>query len=144
MKKAEIRTVLGALKQIRMPKIEDKELRNAIINNHFAIFKTAKAVDADIEALRSSHLAPYEDELREVDELQRRLQTEPENSASLVKEINSHTELQKAVDEFNKAYETLMAEEVEVTPIDSDKFIEEYQKQDYDMSVVEALWPMFK
>ena len=144
MKKAEIRAVLGALKQIRMPKIEDKELRNAIIGNHFTIFKTAKAVDADIEALRSSHLAPYEDELREVDELQRRLQTEPENRDALVAEINSHTELQKAVDEFNKAYEEMMGEEIELKPIDAGKFVEEYQKQDYDMTVVEALWPMFK
>lgn len=144
MKKAEIRAVLGALKQIRMPKIEDKELRNAIIANHFDLFKIAKAVDADIEALRASLLAPYEDELREVDALQSRLHAEPENREILVAEINSHTELQKAVDEFNKAYEEMMGEEIELKPIDAEKFVEEYQKQDYDMTVVEALWPMFK
>lgn len=75
MKKLEIRNVLNALKKIRMPKIEDKELFDAI-----------------------------------------------------------HA-FEKAVDELGK-------ETVEAEFIDGEKFIEEYQKQDYDLRVVEALYPM--
>ena len=147
MKKNEIKVVIEALKRIKMPKIEDKELRNVIIKNHLVLLGAYKQYESDIEDLRIAHLGNYEDELKKVQELQSSLQieTDREKIKSLVEEINSHKDLREAMDGFNKAVNDLGNETVDkITAIPADKFVEEYGKQDYDMGVVEAIFPLFE
>lgn len=146
MKKIEIRNALNALKKIKMPKIEDKDLRNAIIKDHFALLGESKKYDAAVEDFRTAYLGAYEAELAEVQKLQDSIRTEadPQKQKSIADEINSHKELFDAIHAFEKAVDDLGKETVEVELIEGEKFIEEYQKQDYDFTVVEALYPMFK
>lgn len=145
MKKREIKSVLAALKSIKMPKIEDHDLRNAIIKNHIFLLGQAKKYESSVEDLRTAHLGPYEEELSNVQLKQVELASEKDESKrkALVDEINSHTDLLEAINGFNKAVADLDNEDVEITLIDPEKFAEEYAKQDYDMNVVEALAPMF-
>ena len=146
MKKKEIKAALDALKKVRMPKIEDKELRNALIKNHLFLLGQNKKYEQDIEDLRTAHLGPYDETLQEIQELQNKLQTETDKTKAneIVAEINSHTEVLEAINGFNKAVMDLGNEDVELTLVSGDKFCEEYQNQDYDMNVVEALYPMFE
>lgn len=146
MKKREIKPALNALRTVKMPKIEDKDLRNALIKNHLFLLGQGKKYDAAIEDLRVAHLGPYDAELKEVQEMQNQLNQESDAAKrkELVEKINSHTDLLEAINGFNKAINDLDNEEVDVPSIDGEKFAEEYGKQDYDCGVIEALFPMFK
>ena len=45
MKKNQARAALEALRTVRMPKIADKEVRNALIANHFTLFDVVEKFD---------------------------------------------------------------------------------------------------
>lgn len=145
MKKHEIKAALEALKKIKMPKLDDKDLRNTIIKNHLYLLGQQKKYEQDIEDMRTAHLGPYDEETQKVQELQQKLQVETDRvkAKEIADEINSYKEFFEAVAAFNKAADEKGKEEVEITLISADKFTEEYMKQDYDCSVVEALYPMF-
>lgn len=146
MKKSEIRGVLAALKQIKMPKIEDKAFRNDLITDHLFLLGEQKRFDAKVKDLDTAHLGAYEEERNQVADLQQKLQmeTDPEKKKALVDEINSHKELYKAIMAFNKAVADLSEEEVKVpVTFDGMKFIEALSGQDYDLGLVEAVFPMF-
>ena len=145
MKKKNIRTALDALKTIKMPKIEDKALRNGIINDHYTLLKEWDRYERDAKNLETVHLAPFEEERQKVGELQQKLQTctDRKEQLALVQEINSHEDLLKAINDHNKAVADLGEEEVEIKGIDHDKFMEEIAKQDFNLGLIEALYPMF-
>ena len=145
MKKKEIKIALDALKTIKMPKLEDKETRNGIIADHFNLLGEQKKYEADIEALRTAHLGAYEAEQKEIQELNQELQSELDRvkQAELMRKINSHKEYSEAVLAFSKAIEELGNEEVEIKGIDHEKFMEQIEKQDYDLGLIESLYPMF-
>ena len=146
MKKSEIRPALNALKGIRMPKIEDKEFRNALISDHIYLLGEQKRFEDDIKDLETAHLGAYEEERNKVADLQQRLQAEkdPEKRQALTDEINSHEELFKAIVAYNKAVEALACEEVQLpSPIKADDFVAGMEGQDYDLSLIEAVFPMF-
>lgn len=144
MKKKEIQLALNALKQIKMPKIEDKAIRNAIISNHLKLLGLSRKFNADFEDMRTVFLAQYEEEQTVVQKLQAELlqTSDKARREELVKTIESHKDYLEAVKDFNDKAAKLGEEEVEIEVIDGSKFVEEYQKQDYDLAVVEALYPM--
>lgn len=145
MKKSEIKPALNALKTIKMPKIEDKDLRNTIIKDHMALLGESRKLEAKIDDLRSAHLGALADEQKVVNDLREELRTaiESHEAARIFKEIQSHKDYLDAEAALIKAINDLYAEEVEVTPVDSEKFLEEIQKQDYDLGLIEAIYPMF-
>ena len=145
MKKKQIRAALDALKTIKMPKIEDKALRNGIINDHYTLLKEWDRYERDAKILETVHLGPFEEELKEIGKLQQKLQTSTDRKEQLdlVQEINDHEDLIKATNVHKKAVEDLGEEEVEINGIDHDKFMEEIAKQDFNLGLIEALYPMF-
>lgn len=145
MKKKEMSGALGALKTIKMSKIEDKELRNAIIRNHFKLLGENKKYEADIEDLRTAHLGALADEQKKVNELREEIRTvtKAERAGEILKEIKSYQGYLDAEADFIKAFNELGEKEVELTPIDSEKFLDEIQKQDFDLGLIEAIYPMF-
>ena len=145
MKKFQMKSTLEAMKKVRIHKFEDKDTKNTFIENHFHLLGQQKKYEEAIESLRTAHLGPYESELQEVNELQAELQKETEAAKrqEIVDKINSKTELLDAINGFNKAVNDLGNEEVEIAYIDAKKFQEDYMKQEYDLEVVEALFPMF-
>lgn len=145
MKKRELRLVLDAFKRIKMPKIEDKDLRNKMITCHLALIKELKKYEAELEDFRVVHLGAFDDELAEYQELQNKINIEmnPEKRAELLEKLESHKDLRDAIQAYNKAVVAAGEKDVEVEKIDAAAFVAEYQKQDYDASVVEALSPLF-
>lgn len=146
MKKKDIRPALDALKPIKLQKIEEKKLRKTIVSNYVALVVAWNAYEERRKALEEAHLGAYEKQREEVANLQQELQTETDRNKQreLLRQINKNTELFAAVKEFNKDIESLGNEEVDITGIPQDEFIEEIQKQDFDLGIIEALYPMFK
>ena len=145
IKKKEIRPALDALKTIRMGKIEDKDFRNKVITIHLKLLAEQKKFESDYSDMRTAFLASYKDEQAKVVELQEelRLERDPVKHAEIANEIRTHKDYLEAVKDFNEQTEQEGEKEVKIDAIDMDKFVEEYQKQDYDMGVVEALFPLF-
>ena len=146
MQKKEIRAALDALKEIKMPKIEDKALRNDLIANHFALLDAGKKHDAAVEDKRTVFLAAYKDEEAEVGEIQQKLQItqDPVESRALAEQFLSHKDYRFATRAFNDEVDALGKEEVPgLKKIDREKFMAEIEKQDFKLSWVEALYPMF-
>lgn len=146
MKKSEIKRALDALKSVKIHSIEDKAFRNDLISDHIFLLGQQKAFESDIRDLETVHLGAFEEERREVAEIQQQMQAEPDpaKQRELAAKVNAHTELIKAVGEHNKAFYELGQQEIEVPhPITADAFIKGMEGQDYDLALVEAVFPMF-
>lgn len=146
MIKSEIKAALEALKNIRMPKIDDKALRNDLIENHFTLLEIGKKTEAKLEDIRKVSFSAFEEDQNRIEELQKDFQgaeSEAERK-SILREINSFKDYQKAQKDYYKLVDEVNHEEVEgLKKIDRKKFMEEIQKQDYSLAWVEALYPLF-
>ena len=146
MKKSEIKRALDALKTVKIHSIEDKSFCNDLISDHIYLLGQQKAFESDTKDLETVHLGAFEEVRREVGELQLRMQEEPDpaKKRELEAKVKAHTELIKAIGEYNKAYYELGQQEIEVPkPIAADAFIKGMEGQDYDLGLVEAVFPMF-
>lgn len=145
MKKKETKAILGALKRVNLSKIEDKELYDKIIKDHLTLIGVQRKYEEDYDDLYTVFLSAHKADQERVQELQEKIRTEADTKKAFeyAQEINSKDDYQKAVKAFNAKVETLGNEEVEIDKIDMEKFVEEYKKQDYDMGVIEAIYPLF-
>lgn len=145
MKKHEITPALDALKNVKMNKIEDKSLKKALVDHYVTLVKEKRKLDDDLAALKQAHLSPYEQEQQKVSDLQAQLQTETDRSrqVELAREINSHKELFAAIRDFNKAAEELGKDEISLPGLPQEKFIEEMDKQGFELGLLDAVYPMF-
>lgn len=146
MKKSEIRAALDALKEIKVHKFEDKELRNTLIENHFVLLDEGRKLDRIVEDKRKVFLEAYKDEEQAVQDLQNQLIVATNEEARAIdRDIRSHADYLAAVRQFNAEVGELSSEEIDgLKPFDRGKFMEEIEKQDFKLSWVEALYPMFK
>ena len=145
MKKREIRQALDALKNIKMPKIEDKVLRNKLIRIHLKLLAEFKKYDSDLEDARIVFLSAYKEEADEVGKLQNKLQTEYDRirQAELAEKIAAHSDYLEAVKAVNDKADAMGREEIELEPVSLDDFLPEYEKQGYDPAIIEGLYPIF-
>lgn len=146
MKKSEIKPALDALKEIKINKFEDKEIRNTLIDDHFALLDAGKKLDAKIEDMRKVFIESYKDEEQAVQDLQTKINesTVREEQIDLSKQLRTeHKDYLDAVKDFNEQVTKLYSEEVEVKKIDREKLMDELKKQDLKLSWVEALYPLF-
>lgn len=146
MKKREIKTALEALKKIHMTRIEDKPLRNHIITIHLALLKEQRKYEADVADLEETHMGPFSEEREKIGRLQRQLMAEKDTKKreELASEINGYVEVNNAWDAFNRDLARMEREEVATNTIPQEKFLEEIQKQDFDLGQIEALFPLFE
>lgn len=148
MQKKEIRAALDALKEIKMPKIEDKELRGDLIDNHFTLLDAGKKADAEVEKNRTVFLEAYKDEEQEVQEIQNKINesTSREEQIELSRELRTkHKSYLDAVKGFNENVNKIYDEEVkDLKKIDREKFMKAVKEMDnMKLSWVEALYPLF-
>ena len=146
MKKSEIKPALDALKEIKINKFEDKEIRNILIDDHFALLDAGKKLDAKIEDMRKVFIESYKDEEQAVQDLQTKINeaTVREEQIGLSRQLRKeHKDYLDAVNDFNERVAKLYSEEVEVKKIDREKLMDELEKQDLKLSWVEALYPLF-
>lgn len=145
MKKREIKGVIDGLKQVKIAKLEDKAMRTAVFKTFMKLLGEQKKFESDFEDMKTVFLSANKEEQDKVQELQNKLNTEVDRvkQSEIAKEINSHKDYLEAVKQLNEKVEALGNEEVETEKIDMDKFMEELQKQDYELSTVEAVYPLF-
>ena len=146
MLKKDIAAALTALKEIKINKFEDKEVRNILIDDHFALLDAGKKLDAKIEDMRKVFIESYKDEEQAVQDLQTKINetTVREEQIELSKQLRTeHKDYLDAVKDFNEQVTKLYSEEVEVKKIDREKLMDELKKQDLKLSWVEALYPLF-
>lgn len=146
MLKKDIAAALTALKEIKINKFEDKEIRNILIDDHFALLDAGKKLDAKIEDMRKVFIESYKDEEQAVQDLQTKINetTVREEQIELSKQLRTeHKDYLDAVKDFNEQVTKLYSEEVEVKKIDREKLMDELEKQDLKLSWVEALYPLF-
>ena len=146
MLKKDIAAALTALKEIKINKFEDKEVRNILIDDHFALLDAGKKLDAKIEDMRKVFIESYKDEEQAVQDLQTKINetTVREEQIELSKQLRTeHKDYLDAVKDFNEQVTKLYSEEVEVKKIDREKLMDELKKQDLRLSWVEALYPLF-
>lgn len=146
MKKREIRNTLDALKTIKMAKIESQELRSALIRLHFTLLGEWKKFSDKLEDLRTVYLGAYQGEIEEVAPLEAEMMnpaTTNERKLELASILGTHKDLQLAIKTFNEEAEKLSNEAVDVPLIPSEAFIAEAESQRLDLSIIEALYPVF-
>ena len=147
MKKSEIRVALDALKKLKLPKIEDKEMRNNIISIHFFLLKAQKELDSAIADAEKDYLDPYKDELRDISELQQKalLAKSQDEAMSYRREVQEHEDCNRAVASYNAEVTKILAEEIELpAKINHDSFIKNMENQDMGLDIQEALYPLFE
>lgn len=147
MKKSEIRPFLDAAKEIKVHKIEDKDLRNIFIEDHFTLLDAGKKVDEKVENMKKVFIESYKDEEQAVQDMQAKINeaTTREEQIELSKELREkHKDYLDAIKEFNDSVNKLYDEDVEgLKKLEREKVMEELKKQDIKMSWVEALYPLF-
>lgn len=146
MQYSEIRAALDALKRIKMQKIEDKALRNDLINDHYTIFDAGQKFDKKVEREREVNLGAHKDDEQMFSDLQREFQAAApgEEQREIAKKILGMKAYEAAVRQFNEKVNELGKEEVKgLKRIDREKFMEEIAKQDFDLAMVEGLYPLF-
>lgn len=147
MLKREIHVVLDGIKKINTGKFDDKKLAEALFKNFFTLVRLKREYEADMEAIRSLFLDEFKDEQRVVMRLESDYKNEidPAKKASIYNEIKSHVKYTNASDSVVDKLDALGKDSIKVIPINPEKFWEQYQKQpDYDLSVVEAIAPLFE
>lgn len=147
MKKSEIRAALDAAKEIKVHKFEDKDLRNAFIEDHFILLDAGRKLDTKVEDMRKVFIEAYKEEEQPVQDLQTKINeaTTREEQIEFSKELREkHKDYLAAFKALNENVNNLYAEEVTgLKKLDRDKVMAELEKQDLKLSWVEALYPLF-
>lgn len=145
MNKKELQPALDALKTIKMPQIESKELRAALIRLHFALLGEYRKFTSVIEDLRTVYLGAYQDKIAEVAPLEQEMMNPATSDArklEIAKVLRSHTDLQVAIKTFNAECEKLASEPVEIEKIDAESFLAEAAEQGLGLDILESLYPI--
>ena len=146
MKKREIKSVIEGLKAVKIAKLEDKAMRTSVFKTFMKLLGEQKKFESEFEDMKTVFLSSHKEEQDKVQELQNKLNTEVDRvkQAEIAKEINSHKDYLDAVKALNEKVEALGNEEVEVEKLDAEKFTEELQKQECELSTIENLYPLLE
>ena len=131
----------------KMPKIEDKAFRNLIINDHYTIYDANQKFEAAVEREKAVILGGYKEDEQKIGELQRELQASApgEEQRAIARQLLGFKDYEAAVRKFNdKVTELGKAEVKGLKKIDREKFMAEIEKQDFDLSIIEGLYPLFE
>lgn len=147
MKKSQTKAALEALRTVRMTKISDKEVRNALITNHMMLFDILEKYEKQAKKLETVHLGAFEEDRKKVAKIQEeyRKETDPKKRNALLEKLNGKEfeELNKAWGEYAKAMDALGEEEVTgLKPINKEKFIDAISDAEIEFPQLEALYPM--
>ena len=146
MKKFEIASVVDALAKIRLTKIETKEVRKQLAGVYFSILSEQKKFEADRENLETVHLGSFKEERQEIGKLQQQFNEETDQAkrAEINREIEGHTELIAAVQDYNAAVLALGNEEIEVDGIGREELLAELIDQDLELGQLSAIEAIMK
>lgn len=147
MKKNQAKAALEALRTVRMPKIADKEVRNALISNHFALFDAVEKFDKQAKKLETVYLGAFEEERKKVGQIQEQFRAEKDAAKrnELIAKLNGDEfkELNAAWESYAKEMNAYGDEPIEgLKPIDREKFLAAVADAEMEFPQLEALYPM--
>lgn len=147
MKKSQIKAALEALRTVRMTKVSDKEVRNALISNHMVLFDDMDKYGKQAKKLEAVYLGAFEDDRKKVGQIQNefRMETDPKKKNEILQKLNGDEfkELNKAWEVYADEMNKLGNEEVVgLKPIDREKFIAAVADAEIEFQQLEALYPM--
>lgn len=145
IKKKHVRQVLDALKPLKLQKISDTKFRKTIVNNYVTLSMEWNRIQEEEKALREAHLGALEEDRDEVVKLQQELQLEKntEKQLEILRSINKKKAVLDAMRNLGKDIDEYENQEIEIAGIPQDKLIEAVQAQDFDLGVIEILFPVF-
>ena len=146
MEKRHIKPAIEGLKKINQQKLENKSNKAAIFKIFLKLVHEQRKYEEEQEDLRTVFLSAHKEEQNTLIKLQSdfQVETDPVKRKAIYEEMNKHEDFRKANEELSEKIEALGKEQITVEPLDEEKFCEDYQKQDYDLSVIEAILPLFQ
>lgn len=130
MKLSVVNTLAGILSGISLNRIADKDVKNALLNDYFALRKLAKEADNDKEEMIKKFQDDWKDEIKAVRSF--RSQGRP---------VVGHLDYLDAERDANQGVLNLYAKEVEVTiqPVPLDAFLDACEGEDLTLEQIAAL-----
>lgn len=139
MKKSRVIEIFNFLNTIKISKISDKEVRNAIISNHLAMYKIAKEHNEEIQEVQKKLFEGKEAEIQELNDLRQQYKEETDNlkKQDLVFRIsNECSDILALEKEFNDMFvESLNTEiNVNIKKVSQEKFVEACVEADVEIT----------
>lgn len=130
MKCFEIRAIVGILSGLKLNRISDKEVKNALMVNYLAVRKVSKGIEED----KIEYIKKFQEDWKEERDAVFALQREK-------KPIEGHDDYLKAVDEANLVLQKMDEAEIEVSikPVNLDKFVASVSEEEINLEQIAIL-----
>lgn len=125
-----IKAVVGILSGLKLNRISDKEVKNALMVNYLAVRKVSKGIEED----KMEYIKKFQEDWKEEREDIKKLQQEK-------KQVEGFDEYFKAVDEANLVLQKMDEAEIEasIKPVNIDKFIAAVSEEEINYEQVAIL-----
>ena len=130
MKCFEIKAIASILSGLKLNRISDNEVKNALLANYLAVRKVAKGIEED----KMEYVKKFQEDWKEEREIIRKLQAEK-------KSVDGFDDYFKAVDEANLVLQKMDEAEIEVSikPVSLDKFVAAVSEEEINYEQVAIL-----
>lgn len=139
MRKSRIVEIFKFLGSIKLNKITNKDVRNAIISNHLRMYKVAQEHDEEIKELQKRLFEGKEEQVFILNKLREEYKNTSNNEVKIriIKKINNEfSEILSLEQEFNDIFNDTLKEEKEVTlkKVSQEDFIQACVEADVDIT----------
>lgn len=137
---------IKALRPVKVQRIVNKELRDALLANELKMLDEQRIYEQKARDLENTYLHGYENDRALVEELKTLAMQENDRTKreKIKAKIDAHADLFNAVRKLHVALRELGEESVTLKKIDKAVFMEEMKEQDFELGLIEAVYPMFK
>ena len=129
LKNAIIHEISSLLSGIKITRIEDKDVKIALLHMYLVLRKVSNTVMEDMRAIADKFRDDWHDDLVAVTSL--RKQGEPVDEDGYKDFLRAEKDANEEIEKINRG-----DTEVEVEPIDADAFVSAIANEDIDLSVV--------
>lgn len=145
MKKKKMYYAIKALRPVKVQRIANKELREALLANELTMLDEQRIYEQKARDLENTYLHGYEKDRALVEELKVLVLQEADRTKreKIKAKIDAHADLFDAVRNLHAALRELGEESITLKRIDKAVFMEEMKEQDFELGLIEAVYPMF-
>lgn len=111
-----IHEISSLLSEIKITRIEDKEVKLSLLHNYLVLRKESNAAMEDMQAIADKFRADWADEIAEVSTL--RKNGEPVDEKKYADYLKAEKDANEAIEKINKG-----EKEIDIEPIDMDAFV---------------------
>lgn len=145
MKKKKMYYAIKALRPVKVQRIANKELREVLLANELTLLEEQRKYEQKAKDLETTLLGGYEKDRAAVEQLKELVMRESDRSKrdKMKADIDSHADLFDAVRRLHAALRDLGEESITLKRIDKAAFMEEMKEQEFELGLIEAVFPMF-